>query len=131
MKSSVIENFKNTYCRLKPSKISGVGVFAVRDIPQNKNLFQGIKKHKWYKLRLSDFKNFDKEILRMIDDFFSVEKDGKVWVPEVGLNGIDISFFLNTSESPNVKTADKGFTFLTMRKIKKGEELTVSYKSYD
>ena len=130
MKNSIIKKLENTYCRLKRSKIDGVGIFAIRDIPKNKNPFQGIRKQKWYKLKLSDFKNLDKEVLKMIDDFFDIEKDGKVFIPELGLNGMDISFFLNHSEKPNIKTTNKGSHFLTLRKIKRGEELTVSYRSY-
>lgn len=125
------DKIKNTYCRLKPSKINGVGVFAIRDIPKNKNPFQGIREQNWYELKVSDFNKFDKEILEMINDFFVIEKDGKVLVPEFGLNGMDISFFLNHSKNPNVKTVDGGFNFITLRKVKKGEELAVSYGNYD
>lgn len=131
IKKNIITNLNNTYCRLKPSKVEGVGVFAVRDIPKNENPFQGIKKQKWYEFKTSDFKNFDDEILKMIDSFFVIEKDGKVLVPEFGLDGMDISFFLNHSKNPNLKTVDEGFNFLTLRKIKKGEELLVSYGTYD
>lgn len=82
-------------------------------------------------MKMSDLRNLDRKILEMVDDFYVVEKDGKVLVPEYGLNGMDISFFLNNSKNPNMETLDGGFTFLTLRKIKKGEELTVSYKTYD
>ena len=131
IKNNLIKNLKNTYCRLGLSKIEGIGVIAIRDIPKDTNPFQGIKEQKWYSLKISDFKNFDKEILKMIDNFFVVEENGKVLIPEFCLNGMDISFFLNHSKNPNLKTIDRGFNFLTLRKIKKGEELTVSYGAYD
>lgn len=130
-KKNIIENLKNTYCRLKPSKISGVGVFAIKNIPKNKDPFEVIKKQHWKEFNVSDFKDFDKEVLKMIDDFFVIEKDGKVLIPESGLNGMDISFFLNNSKNPNVKAVNDGLNFLTSREIKKGEELTVSYGTYD
>ena len=130
LKSNIVKRLKNTYCRLKPSKISGVGVFAVRDIPKNQNPFQGIK-YNYHELKTSDFKNFDKEVLKMIDNLFVIGKNGKVWVPESGLNGMDVSFFVNHSENPNLKTIDDGSNFITLRKVKKGEELTVSYGTYD
>lgn len=131
IKNNIIKNLKNTYCCLKSSKIQGVGVFAIRDIPKNTDPFQGIKKQNWYEMKISDFKKIDKEILKMIDDFFVVEKNGKVLIPEFCLNGMDISFFLNHSKNPNLKTIDKGFNFLTLRKIKKEEELSASYGAYD
>ncbi len=131
IKNNIIKNLKNTYCRLKSSKINGVGVFAIKDIPKNKNPFQGIKKQNWYEFKVSDFKNFNKEILEMIDNFFVIEKNNKVLIPEFGLNGMDISFFFNHCKNPNLKTTNGGSTFLTLKKIKKGEELTVSYGTYD
>jgi len=131
IKKEIIENLKNTYCRLKPSRIAGVGVFAIRDIPKGINPFNETKQKNWYELKTSDFKNFDKDLLKMIDNFFVIEKDDSVLVPKYGLNGMDISFYINHSKSPNVKTIDEGFNFITLRKIKKGEELTVSYGTYD
>lgn len=130
-KKRIIEILKNTYCRLKPSQISGVGVFAVRNIPKNINPFLGIVNQEWHEFNISELKELDKEILEMVNDFFVAEEDGKIWVPEFGLNGIDISFFLNHSKNPNVKTIDDGLNFITIRDIKKGEEITVSYKTFD
>ncbi len=130
-KEKILEILKNTYCRLKPSKIGGVGVFAIRNIPENTNPFYGIKETKWHKFNISELKDFDKEILELINDFFVIEEDETVLIPEFGLNGMDISFFLNHSKNPNLKTIDEGFNFITLREIKKGEELLVSYGTYD
>lgn len=127
----VIEILKKTYCRLKPSSVSGVGVFAVRDIPKNINPFEGAKNQEWQDIEMSELKGLNEEVLRMINDFFVTEKNGKIWIPEYGLNGMDISFFLNHSKNPNLKTINNGDNFITLRDIKKGEELTVSYETYD
>ena len=81
-KNEIVKRLKNTYCRLKSSQINGIGVFAIRDIPKNKNLFQGIKKEKWHRFKKSEFKNFDKEVLKMIDDFFVIEKSGNVLITD-------------------------------------------------
>lgn len=131
IKDKILKNLGNTYCRLKPSKLSGVGVFAVRDIPKNRNPFEIIGEHRWYEFKTADLKSLDKEVLKMIDDFFVIEQKGTVYIPEIGLNGINISFFLNHSKKPNVKTVDNGFIFVTLREIKKNEEITVSYGTYD
>ena len=66
-KKEVLNCLKNTYCRLKPSKIEGVGVFAVRDIPKNINPFEGIKNQRWYEFKLSELKGLDKEILKSFE----------------------------------------------------------------
>ncbi len=134
-KQEIVKILKNTYCRLKPSKISGIGVFAIRDIPKNKNPFIGSKDQKWIRFKLDELKNIDDEIMKMIDDFFVIEKNGFVDIPENGLNGIDISFFLNNFKNPNLKIVYKknedSASFITTKKIKKGEELTIQYSTYD
>ena len=130
-KQKILEILKNTYCRIKPSKTEGAGVFAIRDIPEGINPFQGSKDVKWQKFHTSELKDLDKEILQLINDFFVIEKDETVLIPEFGLNGMDISFFLNHSKESNVETRDGGFSFITLREIKKGEELLVSYGTYD
>ena len=130
-KIKILNSLKNTYCRLKPSKIEGIGIFAIRDIFKSTNPFRGVKEQEWHKIKLSELKNLDKNIIKMISDFFAMEENEEFSIPECGLNGIDISFFLNASDKPNVKTIDDGTNFLTIKKIKKGEELTVSYANYD
>jgi len=134
-KKKVLNSLKNTYCRLKSSKIEGVGVFAVREIPKGINPFSGVKKQNWIKFNVNELENLDKEVLKMIDDFFVIEKDSTVYIPERGLNGIDISFFVNNSKKPNLKIVGDGIkeeiNFITSKVIKKGEELTVSYATYD
>ncbi len=129
-KKQLIEKLKKTYCRIYPSKIAGVGVVAVRDIPKGIDPFDGIRKQRWIELDVKDLKDLEPGVMKMVEDFFVVEKNGKVLVAEDGLNGMDISFFINNSDRPNVYTPDGGFTFVTLRAIKKGEELTVSYATY-
>ena len=130
-KKKILKNLQNTYCRLKASKIEGVGVFAIRDIPEGTDPFKGACKQKWIKFHMADFINLENEILELIDSFYVIHNDGTVWISEYGLNGMDISFFLNDSKKPNLKTTDDGANFKTLRKIKKGEELTVAYATYD
>lgn len=130
-KKQVLNFLTNTYCRLRPSKIAGVGVFAIRNIPKNKKIFLGQINEQWYKFKMSELENLDNEIINMVDDFFVIEKDNTVKIPASGLNGMDMSFYVNNSKKPNVKTSDNGFTFVSLREIKKGEEITVAYNTYD
>jgi len=130
LKKDILERIKNTYCRLKASSTHGVGVFAVRDIPENINPFSGFPDQQWQRFSLNELKEIDQNIMEMIDDFFVLEKDDTVNIPEYGLNGMDVSFFVNHSDNPNLITRE-GRHFFTARKIKKGEELTVGYDGYD
>lgn len=130
-KDALLDRLHKTYCRLRPSAIEGVGVFAIRDIPKGINPFEGTRKSRWHKFHVSEFEGLDPEVLKMIDDFVVIEKDQTVYVPECGLNGLDPSFFLNNSGTPNLMTIDGGATFVALRDIKKGEELSVAYETYD
>ncbi len=107
-KKEILNLLKNTYCRLKPSKIEGVVVFAIKDIAKNKNPFLGVASPKWVEFKSSELKGLDKEVLRMIGGFFTIEKNNTVYIPERGLNGIDISYFLNNSKTPNLKIVGDG-----------------------
>jgi len=127
---SVLKNLKNTYCRLAPSKIQGIGIFAIKNIPAKTNPFKGINEPRWATFNVSELNSLGNEEKKMISDFLGCSKDGKtIEIPEYGLNGMDISFFLNHSEQPNIKTKD-GNTFTTTRLIKIGEELTSDYSTY-
>jgi SET domain-containing protein len=131
IQKQILKKLRHTYCRLKSSKISGVGVFAIKDIPQGANVYYGAQKQRWVKFKMSDLKGLNKEVLTMIDDYMVIEKDGTVFIPEGALNGMNISFFHNHSSKPNIKTIDGGEIFIAARAIKKGEELTADYGTYD
>ncbi|MDD5417678.1 MAG: SET domain-containing protein [Candidatus Nanoarchaeia archaeon] len=129
LKRKIIENLKQTYCQLKPSKISGVGVFAIKNIPAGIDPFPLVKKSKWIRIKEEDIMDLDDDIKKLIDDFYVIEPEG-VWISDAGLNGVDISFFVNHSKNPNLRRIESG-DFITLREIKKGEELTVDYSTYD
>lgn len=130
-KQLTLKNLQATYCRLQPSPLGGVGIFAIRSIPKNTNIFQGAAKQAWFKFNKKDLQLLDKDIKRLVADFFGSEDDDSVYVPQGALNNMNISFYLNHSDQPNVKTIDQGQTFITLRKIKKGEELYSDYRTYD
>lgn len=126
-KKDLLDNlFNKTYCRLCPSKKHGVGVFAVKDIPKGINPFETDDDEKTIELTDQEIKDLNPEIKKMIEDF-SFLKNGIYYLGEHGLNGMNISYFLNTSENPNVKSINGGEDFLTAKEIKAGEELTVDY----
>ena len=129
LKDNLIKKLGNTYCRIKPSKNKGVGVFTVKNIPKGINPFPYSMSVRWIRLSDSDIKNLPKPIQKMISDFY-VYSQGHYYVSYDGLDSNDISFFVNNSKKPNLKSED-GSDFITIRKIKKGDELTVDYSTYD
>ena len=125
-----MSSLEKTYCRIKKSSVGGVGVFAIREIPKGADPFPMVKKQEWVEINVSQMKRVHPDALKMVYDFFSVEKDGTALVPEYALNGMDISFFLNHSERPNLERLKSG-NYRAARKIKKGEELFTNYKTFD
>ena len=129
-KKKIIGRLKKTYCRLQPSKIEGVGVFAIRDIPEGASIFCGANRQRWFKFTNKELDNLDQGIKKMIDDFFPTDEKDYILVPENGLNLMDLSFFLNHSNKSNCRITE-GSSFIATKIIKKGEEVTSDYKTYD
>lgn len=123
---------KKTYCRLQPSGIEGVGVFAIRDIPKNVDPFGEALDQECFKFTKQELSELNPPSLKkMLKDFFITNKDGSMYIPENGFNNMDISFYLNHSSNPSMKAVNRGERFITLRRIRRGEELTVDYATYE
>ncbi|MBI2617435.1 SET domain-containing protein-lysine N-methyltransferase [Candidatus Gottesmanbacteria bacterium] len=129
-KADLIANLRNdVYCRMKPSPIHGVGVFAIRTIPKGINIFKG-SQESFYDFTKKELQKISKPVQKLIYDFCCIEK-GKVFIPKAGLNSIDISFFVNHSNKPNVRFDEEQGSFITLRKISSNEELVVDYSDFE
>lgn len=130
-KKQFLLSLRTVYTRLGVTR-NGVGVIAVRSIPKgtdpfkNCDLFGGVLRIK--KEELDSFRA-PKEAKNMVKDFCALQK-GYYHVPDYGIDAIDKFHYLNHSKNPNMETWNGGETFITMRKIQKGEELTVDYDTY-
>jgi len=137
-KDKLIKHLKNdVYCRIGVSEVSGVGVIAIKDIPKGIDPFKSLFPYheKSIKLTGDDVKGLDKPVQKIIRDFFGSGKDSSADVLYYGPNYMNVSFYMNHSDKPNVDIKSvKGYEYLrfvTNKKIKKGEELTINYKDYD
>ena len=123
---------ENVYCRLQPSKVNGIGVFAIRDIPKGKELFRNYLNYQLTPVpvkMIRENKKIDEAVKKLADDV-SPEHKGMLYLYRQGLNAIDISFFLNHSRKPNVATKEDNWSFFAARNIRKGEELFSDYGTY-
>ena len=136
-KRKLINNLKNSiYCRIQSSKINGVGVYAIKDIPKNVNPFvttTGCIKEDIVDIHEDELNNLHPNVKKLIKDFYHKE-DGYYGVPLSGLNNNNISYYMNHSEKPNithyVNNSCNMVLFKSLRKIKKGEELLINYDSF-
>jgi SET domain-containing protein len=114
------------YARLAPSKLHGVGVFAIRNIRKGIEIFPGVDdKIVW--VDPAKIKNLPAAIRRLYEDF-GIYKDGKIGCP-TNFNLLNASCYINHSDLPNLRL-DNNYRAYAARNIKKGEELTLDYTTY-
>jgi hypothetical protein len=126
----------HVYTKIKPSKFNGVGVFAIKDIPNNTNPFELWEgKTGYYPIKESELKTLPKEVYSHIKDVFlyspNFPQNTDTYIKLVnGCHWIHQNpyYFVNSGfEKSNI---DKD-TFLTTRIIKSSEEILSNYKRYE
>jgi len=123
------------FTRLKPSRISGVGVFAVRDIPCSSKIFEPWLgetgnypiAEELLKTLPYDLYHHVKSIFLYGPDFPS-NSDTHVWLTK-GCHWIHTTpyYFVNSGKNHNF---DKD-TRLTTRDIREGQEIVSNYQRYE
>lgn len=115
------------YTRLQPSAVHGIGVFAIRDIPVDTNLFADDPDDLVW-LDRSEIADLPPEVKKLYDDFCVITGD-RFECP-ASFNRLTVGWYLNDSreKEPNVKWS--GGDFVTIKDVRKGTELFVDYDSY-
>jgi len=110
------------YCRLAPSGIHGVGVFAIRDIPKGQAItdYHGGGFYS-YEVSKEEFNKIEPEIQTLIRQQTIFE--GTIKFDSPNSHQI-LEVFMNHSKEPNSDGK------ITLREIKKGEELTKDYSEF-
>ena len=143
-KLKMIDHLKNDiYCRVGVSKISGVGVIAIKNIPKGVDPFKTLSKYNdpIIELRDEDLISLPKNVKNIVNDFFgnvdmSSGKKRKIYdILASGPNNINISFYMNHSDDPNISIIEvEGsayLEFVTNKEVKVGKELTIDYEQYN
>ena len=123
----------SVYTRIRRSPIEGIGVFAIRDIPQGIDPFCE--------------KDLDLEFIKVPADLIENDPDipegvkqyvrdicsnhnGMRNFPTQGFNSVSAMFLMNHSSDANVGHDANNFS-ITLRPIKAGEELTLNYGTFN
>lgn len=118
---------KKILIELRPSKIKGIGVFAVSNIKTGQKIADGIHEEDYEELILwAKFKKFDKEIQMKIRHFCIGNPDGFIPPENLDFNKLSIEWYMNHSCKGNVGFNKKG-DFIAIRNIRKGDELSYDY----
>ncbi|HXY09856.1 MAG TPA: SET domain-containing protein [Terriglobales bacterium] len=115
------------FVRLKPSRIHGIGVFAIKDIPKETCVFRGDNQETVW-VKASAIKGLGREVKKFYRDF-CISCSGRYGCPR-NFNMLTPAWYLNHSKKPNM-ALDKNYGLISTRKIGKGEELTVDYETYN
>lgn len=124
------------YTVLKPSSISGIGVFSIKEIPDNTNPFEHWNgKSGMYKITKEEFDSLPIELQNHIRDIFlypsDYPNDTNVYIKlQNGCHWVYTTpyYFMNSS---TIKFNISKDTMKTVREIRKGEELLSNYKRYE
>jgi len=122
---------RDCFCRLQPSNIHGIGVFAVREIPKGRNPFKMIPKYGdigYVRITDDELAALPPRLSKLIRDLF-IPTDGEMHIPNHGMNLINLNSYLNHSITPSMRTRN-GYDFVALRRIPVGEELTVDYRTF-
>lgn len=116
---------RDVYCRLGVSTVHGVGVFAVRAIPKGVNPLKTLSSVKEVKLKRSDLGDLPKGVRKQLKMFCYYEGD-TIYVPESGLNLVNMAVYVNHSKTPNLYFKKDG-DLRALVDIEEGAELLIDY----
>ena len=126
IKEQLLAHLQNeVFCRLGVSTIHGIGVFAVRDIPEGDNPLASRLNYKEVKFSHAELKKLPRGVRKEIEIFCYYDKDA-VFVPEIGMNSMNMAVYLNHSKQPNVRYRKNG-QLKALKNIQAGEELFLDY----
>jgi SET domain-containing protein len=116
----------DSYVCLKPSKVcDGVGVFALRPIPAQTLLFSDVQPDVDF-IEWAELEGVHPNILTYLASICNADNGG-IYLSRT-INSINVSYYVNHSDTPNIlhnKVEDK---FVTLRSIEEGEELLCKYE---
>jgi len=118
----------HTYIMLKPSAVAGIGVFAIKNIPRGcRDMFSKPDvQDTWTKLSKAEVELLPQHAKLVIENYCLYDAEN-YYVPDHGFKKVDLSLFLNHSDSPNIISIEEGNYFEAIRDIANGEELFIDY----
>lgn len=123
-------NFLNAtvWAKVGVSKIHGVGVIAIRDIPKGTaitdyNIYHHAVKRNMFEMSEEDFMKLDPAVRGLILDKILLPKGQKTITFFSPNHEVCLQGFMNDSQDPNTDGHK------TLRDIKAGEELTENYSA--
>lgn len=119
--------FKITIIELKPSDISGIGVFAVRDISENQVVAEGIHDEDYQTIiPWPEMFDLDIDTKQRILAYCIGTPKGFFPPPDNDFSQLTVGWYMNHSCQGNIGFNEDG-DFIAIDNIKSGDELTYDY----
>ncbi len=119
--------FPKVVIELGPSKIDGVGVFAVAGFAERQRIAEGVHEAEYRRLvPWTHFADYGDDLQEKISAFCIGTPDGFIPPDKLDFNRLTIEWYLNHSCDGSVGFDERG-DFVARRRIRKGEELTYDY----
>lgn len=119
----------NTKCHLLPSKVcNGIGVFALVDIEAGSILFPDVTSDFTF-IQWDEIAQAPEEARKYLEKLCNCNENG-LYLSRTP-NNINVSYYINHSDSPNVFHDLKYDSYITIRNIQKGEELFCKYTIHE
>jgi SET domain-containing protein len=126
IKREIIDSIYNDCnVRLKPSKVcGGVGVFSIKSIKKGEIIFKDVTPDNVY-IKFSELDGVDENVLTYLKSMCNSDEKGLYLSRTV--NNINISYFINHSNNPNIIHDLKLDIYYAIKDISIGDELVCEY----
>lgn len=124
--STLLSELQHTKITLGNSKLHGIGVFALQDIPKGcRDLFSNLP-YSFEKLTFQVVEKLPFHARNLVETYCLYDEEN-YFVPAHGFRMIDPVIYLNHSSTPNLVSINEGEFFEALSDIPAGEELLVDY----
>ena len=126
----IINQYDNIFYQIGPSKIHGIGLIAIVDIPKNTLVLENSTSENKY-INYSELKkrNINSDTINTIKKYFAHDNNGIELPVNFNKYNMKLISYMNHSTNNNVNHIFKNnlTKYYSNKDIKKGEELTVNY----
>jgi len=126
IKKEIIDNIsKNTKLRLKPSKVcDGVGLFSIVEIKEGEFILDDVTADDIY-IRWDEITDLREKVKNYLNSMCNSDEDG-LYLSRTP-NNINLAYFVNHSDNPNVFHNLELDRFIAIRNIGVDEEIVCMY----
>ncbi len=130
LKQTIIENISNnTKLQLKPSKVcGGVGLFTIVEIKKGEKIFDDVIPDDIY-IKWSEIPNLKDEVKFYLNTICNSDNEG-VYLSRTP-NNINLAYFVNHSNNPNVIHDLEKDSYTAIRDIGLNEEIVCVYNNVE